>query len=454
MNTPPASAIGVTGIVRSIMVAIAVAGAATCQTGGLKLGTGTSVVTPFLDESIAGYYYDRTADGVHDDLYAKALLIDNGTDRIVLVACDLVRMPKAAVEDARRRIERRLGIPADHVLISATHSHTGPKLSGESIALLARRIADSVVTANGNLKEARLFVATEQEASLPHSRRYLMKDRTTVTNPGFLNPNVLEAVGPTDPRVPVVYAEDERGQAIMTWVNYAMHLDTVGGTLISADYAYYLARLLARVKGTDMLTIFTIGAAGNINHWDVRRPGPQRGLAEAQRLGEVLGAAVLKAYTHMEAVSSPAVRAIAETIELAVPMVTAEQVAAARKLLTQPPPRDVDFSLDRVNAGRIVSVAELGGRGLFAEIQVLAVGPIAFVGIPGELFSELGIEIQRASPFPYTFIVGQANDAIGYIPTKAAFEQGGYEPTNSRMAPGGGERIAAKVIALLKQCHR
>lgn len=420
------------------------------QTPVLKIGTGASVITPFLDQPMAGYFYPRSAEGVHDDLFAKALVLDDGRDQIVVVACDTVSIARSAVEDARRQIQKRLGIPADHVLISATHSHTGPEFTPEYLAAVGHRIADAVVTAHGQKVAARLFMATEQEPSLPHYRRYWMKDGTVVTNPGFRNPNIVKPVGGIDPRVPVLFARSELGTPLMTWVNYAMHLDTVGGTWISADYAYYLGRMLAKLNGPDMMTVFTIGAAGNINHWDVKRPGPQRGLAEAQRLGEVLGSAVAKAYTHLEPVA-PRIAALSTTLRLPLRPVTPQEVVQARKILAVPPPRDVDFTLERVNATRIAAIADRKGEDIVAELQVLAIGPVALVGIPGELFVELGLEIQHKSPFANTIVVALANDDIGYIPTRAAFEQGGYEPTSSPLAPGGGERIVTRTVELLNE---
>lgn len=440
---------------RSIALFVALAAAFTCagqtETGALKIGAGASVITPFLDAQMAGYFYPRAADGLHDDLFAKALFIDDGKNKVVLVACDLNAMPKAAATGAREQIKKRFGIPADRVMISATHSHTGPQLSPEYVSALSRRIADSVGTALGNARPARLSVGMEQESSLPHNRRYLMQDGTTVTNPGFLNPNVVKTQGPIDPRVPVIVAENENGQPFVTWINYSMHLDTVGGTWVSADYPYYTGRLLARVKNPDMLTIFTIGAAGNINHWDVRRPGPQRGNAEAQRIGEVLAGAVVKAYTRLAPLSKAAVRAVSAAVELPTPAVTADEVEEMRRVMATPPPPNVDFTLERVHAARTLAIAALAGQPIRTEIQVIAIGSVAFVGVPGELFVEFGLEIQQASPFAHTIIVELANDSIGYIPTRVAFEQGGYEPTTSRLLPSGGELITAKAIELLKR---
>jgi len=435
-------------------VAWLAASSACAQAPRLKIGTGASVITPFLEQSMAGYYYPRSAEGVHDDLYAKAMVFDDGRNQMVWVACDTIHVLRPAVDDARLRIRKQLGIPASHILISATHSHTGPEFTPDYVAMVGHRIADAVVSAHGRMSAARLFVATGREPSLPHYRRYLMKDGAVVTNPGFLNPNIVKPMGEIDPRVPVLFAEDDRGAPLATWVNYSMHLDTVGGTWISADYAYYLGRMLARLKGPDMLTFFTIGAAGNINHWDVRRPGPQRGYGEAQRLGEVLGAAVVKAYAHIEAVEPPRIRALSGIVHLATQQATPADVAQAKKVLAIPPEQGVDFTLERVKATRVMDVVNRKGEDLAAEVQVMSIGAVAIVAIPGEFFVELGNEIQRKSPFANTFIVELANDNIGYIPTRAAFEQGAYEPTSAMMAPGGGERLVAKAIELLQELKR
>jgi hypothetical protein len=262
---------------------------------------------------------------------------------------------------------------------------------------------------------------------------------------------VVKPVGEIDPTVGVLYAEDPLHQPVFTWVNYAMHQDTVGGTWISADYAYFLAQFLGKIKGPEMLTVFTIGAAGNINHWDVRRPGPQRGYETARRLGEVLGAAVAKAYTHLEPVSGGKVRAISEVIDLPLTKVTPEDVEQAKKVLAQPPPPNVDFTIERVQASKVMRVESRKGQSIRAEIQALSVGPVAWVGIPGELFVELGRRIRQQSPFQYTFVVELANDGIGYLPTREAFQQGSYEPTSSPLAPGAGEKIADTAIGLLKR---
>src|SRR5208337_3871471 len=417
----------------------------------LSIGVASRVVTPFLDQPMAGYYYTRAADGVHDDLMAKALVLGNGQDRVVLVAIDAVEVPADIVQPARERIQKKLGIPADHIMISATHSHTGSQFTPLYKDLLIHWIEDTVVLAVNRSAPAHLSVAYDQEPTLQRNRRYLMKDGTVQTNPGFLNPNVVRPVGPVDPTVGVLYAEGACGAPIMTWVNYGLHLDTVGGTLISADFAAPLAKFLGRVKTPEMLTIFTIGPAGDINHWDVSKPGPQRGFDVAERIGNVLGASVVRAYTHMEPVAPAKISAISEALELPAATVTEQEVEDARKIDAKPPEQGVDFTIERVKAERDIRVYERHGKPYLAEIQVFAVGQVAFVAIPGELFNELGSRIRKESPFAYTFLVTLANDDIGYIPIRAGFAQGGYEPSSSGLQPGAGEAIADKAIELLKR---
>ena len=123
----------------------------------------------------------------------------------------------------------------------------------------------------------------------------------------------------------------------------------------------------------------------------------------------------------------------------------------SRKILAEPPPPNIDFTIERVNASKVMGVHARNGRAVRAEIQVIAVGAVAFVGVPGELFVELGQRIKKASPFRSTFIVGLANDSIGYLPTMEAYAEGSYEPTSTRLAPGAGEKIADTAIDLLKR---
>lgn len=187
----------------------------------LRIGLGSRAITPALDTPLAGYYYPRLPAGVHDDLYAKAVALDNGTAQIILVTCDVLKLPPEVVRNARNRIQAETGIPPGNVLISATHSHTGPIVTPEYKQRLETWIAESVKAALDQRRGASLYVSSHAEPNLAHNRRYFMKDGTVETNPGFLNPNIVKPAGPIDPRVGVLFA-GEAGGGPLVWVNYAI----------------------------------------------------------------------------------------------------------------------------------------------------------------------------------------------------------------------------------------
>lgn len=432
----------------------------------LRVGAAAVIITPPKGAAMSGYYYNRAADGVHDDLHAKALVIESGAEKAALVACDVAGLPREIVEAARKQIEAATGIPGERVMISATHTHTGPvilagktryNLEGDMLRItkqyaadLPGRIAESVRLANAALQPARASAAIGREPSLTFNRRYYMKNGTVGWNPGKLNPEIVRPAGPIDPAVPVVYFDTAGGKPLATYVSYAMHLDTVGGIEYSADYAYTLSRLLAEVKAPDMLTVFTIGCAGNLNHIDVSTKAPQKGHGEAARIGTVLAAEVLKTMQRLEAVDTGALRVRSEIVHLPLPEIRPGELEWARKVTPLFGKANAAPFMDLVRAFKIVDVAERKGEPLDAEVQVIALGNrLAWVGLPGEIFTELGMAIKNASPFQYTMVAELANGSVGYVPNRKAYPEGAYEPESARCGPGSGEMMVDAATRLL-----
>src|SRR5207249_2284956 len=164
------------------------------------------------------------------------------------------------------------------------------------MAGLPGKIATAVKKADAARRPAKVFQATGREDGLAFNRRFHMADGSVGWNPGKKNPKIVRPAGPTDPGVPVVYVEGTDAKPIAVYVNFAMHLDTVGGLYYSADYPYTLCQALAAVKGEELVTLFTIGTAGDINHINVDNPKPQKGHGEAARIGTRLAAEVLRTF--------------------------------------------------------------------------------------------------------------------------------------------------------------
>ena len=258
----------------------------------LKVGAAAVKITPPNGTPMAGYYNVRLSTGVHDDLWAKAIVLDVDGSRAALVSLDLITTSRDMVTAARAEIEESTGIPADRVMIGATHAHTGPVILSKSTRdgalggasesarayneTLPGKIARAVKDAAAKLEPARAQAGIGSEMRLAFNRRFHMKDGSVGWNPGKLNPNIVRPAGPIDPDVGVLYFDSVAKKPLATYVNFAMHLDTVGGLDISADFPYTLARILADAKHPDMLTLFALGCCGNINHVDVTWTDPQK----------------------------------------------------------------------------------------------------------------------------------------------------------------------------------
>lgn len=270
-------------------------------------------------------------------------------------------------------------------------------------------------------------------------------------NPGKLNPNIVKPAGPIDPAVPVVYFDTPGGDPLATYVNFAMHQDTVGGQQFSSDYAFTLATLLGKVKGAEMLTLFTIGAAGNVNHIDVRTKAPQKGHGEAARIGTVLAGEAIKTYARMEPLDAGPLAVRREVVKLPLAEIRPGDVDKARALAAKYGRPNAAPFMDLVWAFKVLDVAAREGKPIEAEVQVVTLGRrLAWVGLPGEIFAELGLALKQASPFPYTVVAELAGGTIGYVPDRRAYPQGAYEAVSSRVAPGGGEMLVEAALRLLK----
>jgi hypothetical protein len=440
----------------------------------LQVGLATRDITPPVGYRLAGYFYERRSTAMHDPLSAKAIVFKQGDTRFALVICDLCQTAGEVVERARGEAARKTGIPAENICVASTHTHTGPDYFGplaehlhrlaiaatdggadpgqpvDYPAFLADRIVEAIVAADGAVAPAELRVTNAQQHGLAFNRRYVMKDGTVAWNPGKLNPKIEKPAGPIDPQIQYLWVArpgSDRPAAVLT--NFALHADTVGGTEFSADFAYYLEQALRKALGKDVVSIFAQGTSGNINHVDVSTDRKQSGFGEAERIGSALAAGA----TGVTPAIAPAPLAAATArVELPLQQYTPEEIANARSLFAKIQERKLPF-LVGVKAAKIVKIYDRHrGRPITTRVQAVRLGAdTALVMVPSEMFVEFGLEVKRRSPFAHTFVIELANESFGYVPTKKAFEEGAYEPTNSMIQPGGGERLTEAAVGLLQQ---
>ena len=450
---------------RAWLAAVAVWSAVSAQEPSFQIGLAEIDITAPVGYRLDGYFTERLATGQKDPLKAKALVFQQGSARAALVVTDLLGMPQSMSREVRARASARTGIPADSIAITATHTHTGPLFAGERARIFSEQAAakygkdplasvnypealrdklvDVIVTGNARLAPAAMELVRTEDDRLSFNRRFHLKDGTVRFNPGVLNPEIVRAAGPIDPDLPFILFTREK-KPIGSLTVFALHADTVGGTEYSADYPGQLAAELRREFGDGFISLFGLGTCGDINHIDVSG----RRKYDAWLIGRQLGVDVLSARPR-QPVERPALAVAFTRLSLPLRSVSTEQAARAKANAPKIGSSELPF-LAQVETATTLDLMRRGST-LDAEIQVLRLSPdIAIVLLPGEVFVDLGLTIKHGSPFKHTLVVELANDNPAYIPTEKAFKEGSYETVNSRIAPGGGERLAEAAIQLLK----
>ncbi|HUR45900.1 MAG TPA: neutral/alkaline non-lysosomal ceramidase N-terminal domain-containing protein [Candidatus Saccharimonadales bacterium] len=461
-------------IIHRLIILCTCALAATGFGESLKVGVATTEITPPVGWRMSGYFYERFSTNTHDPLEAKAMVLQQGNEKAALVICDLIGISGELSTRVRQAASRKTRIPSANIMIAATHTHTGPLYMGglreyfhsraqrqtgsdpaervDYQGILEARLVDLIAEAQRSMQPAYLEVASTKITNLSFNRRYVMKDGKVQTNPGKTNQNIARVAGPIDPELGfIAIMNGKRDEIRATFTSFAMHPDTIGGTEYSADYPLYLEQSLRKLLVSDLVSLFGNGPCGNINHVDVFQAKPQKGQEEAERIGKAMSEAIGELLPKLRPIKKPALRVGRETVVVPLQKFKAEAIVQAKADMAKIGGHEMTF-LDQVNTARIYDLQFRGSSALELEVQGIALGSdTAIVTVPGELFCELGMAIKKGSPFTHTYIVELCNDSIGYVPTRKAYAEGGYEPANSRLAPGGGEMLVEAAIKLLKK---
>lgn len=436
-------------------------------TSPLRVGAARVDITPKNGTPMAGYYQFRPVEGVLDPLYAKTIVLEQDGALAALVVLDLSLTSRPVVTAARQLIQNDCGIAPERVMISATHTHSGPQLPRDSLmdditrvhsaegkaylATLPEAIAASVKAAKARLAPAHASVAVGQAKGISFNRRVLRQgSEEAIWQPRTIDPKRERPAGPVDPELGLLVfaAADAVAAPVAAYVNFAMHPTSVGsGLRVSADYPGALTRLLSQRHGADMIAVFANGCCGNLNHTDY--------LTGTRRTTEQLGAALAEvadeAWARRQPVATSAPRARSEMVRLERRKFSDAQIAKAKDVIR----RMATEKLGTVVMAEAVCILEMAGKQttpLEAEVQVIAVSDdVAIVALPGEIFVELGLAIKAASPFRRTFIAELANGSIGYVPNREAYPQGNYEVVSARGQAGTGERLVDATLRLLRE---
>jgi len=410
---------------------------------------------------IGGWITPRYTSGADAPIRAQSIVITDGKTKVCLGSCDVTYLHRNILDEIGHEIEAKYGIPFNNILLGATHSHGSPvqtdwsdKKADQTFNLAIRKaILESVGQANEKLKDAGmdLYFALGN-ATIGQNSRLIMEDGFILWVPTIYKFGYNRPTGPYDPQLPVLAFKDKQGKLEAMLFNHSTHNINMPNPVPSRSPSFYGTASQEIEKELGGTVVFLPGAFGSTHVFD-DCPTEERVYRITQ--------GIKKAYSKVEKRNINQLVSVKKEFEFKIRTFNEDEQQKAvadycnRWLKesiywhAEPEPIIKAFQNGRRH------IAELQGKSQKSWIQVILVGDIAFVGVPGELFAELGMEIKRRSPYRYTYVVGIANDYIGYVPDDEAFDLGGYQTwaTRAYSERGTGELIVNQAVELLDSLY-
>lgn len=444
--------------------------------GNLKVGFARLVITPPLGIHLAGYYKERIAVGILDELEANVVAFSDGENTAVTISLDLLHISQVHMDEIRKRVAADNNLSYEAVFIACTHTHTGPavfndasgKISSTYDEYLMCRISDAVKLAIEDLVPATIGTATSEAKKVGFIRRFRMKSGKVHTNPGIGNPDILAPIGDADDSVRLVRLKRENAPEIVI-VNFQVHPDVIGGCSISADYPGFVRETLEGALPGVKVVYFN-GTSGDMNHVNVNANKADlsgmknsfddvaRGYEHSKHMGRAIAGAVLAVYSKVEEQECEKVCFGQLNLEYPSNRPEPSQLPQAEKYLElHNSGRDDEIPFEGMELTTVVAEAarmkrlENGPDSFTLYLSGVRVGNIAFIGFPGEPFSEVGRLARAGSPFNMTLTCCLTNGSEGYFPMQEAYDEGGYEARSSKFKPGIAEALVKTGVELLNE---
>ena len=429
----------------------------------MKCGFYEKEITPPLGNSIPGYFCARPAFDVWDKLYAKAAVFTGENGSVAVLILDAVQVKEAFCKKVTERVVSMTDIPADAVVIAATHTHYGIPF-GDSICeddpyinepdndylkVLERLAADTVILAWKHQEECTLEYAMGWEDQVAFVRDYVMKDGTVRTNPSARRlPDILRPYSDKDPETPVLLAKNAEGKMLGCLFTHTCHQDTVGQWVMSGDYSSEVSRQLKTAYGPDFVSVYMAGCCGDINHYDPLG-GTKRSYIE---IGQEVGKAVKAAIDEkLVAVEGQQVAYLRREVPIFRRKADPKFLEECRKALAGDETAAVDL-------GWAKSVAGYEDRNLPDEVdqpvQILRIGEVWFFALPGEVYHVFGQRIRNAVPGEKWLITELNGTESSYMPVPEVFGTDVYPEKlsdGSFLEPAAGDKIVAAAIEMIAQ---
>ncbi len=462
----------------------------------LSAGFARVDITPPLGSFMPGYYQDRRAKKILDQLQINMLAFCDGKKKALVAQYDTEALSDCVADMMRDAIVKATGIDRDAIILHASHTHDGGYLAmktghGSNVVADARateidklyvdfcvsRAADAAVEALADLKPASLSFGRSVAKRISFVRRYLMKSGKVQTNPGTNNPDIVKPVGNADETVQVLRIDREGGKAICV-INFQTHPDVVGGETITADWPGLTRTVFEAATMGETLCMVINGTEGDVNHCNVMPlPGElnglkrdfdaaDRGYDHAKHMANVLAASALNVWMKCAPLSSGDIRFLVGNVRVPANkakdtdeknLAWANEVWALHaagkdaEISAKYGCYEMELTTEVARAGRIRNMANHAD---FHDLPIysIAIGDeLAFGGFPGEPFNDIGVAVRKASPFKLTILSCLTNGSRGYFPFSDSYEQGGYEAATSPFGPTVADDLIRGQVEQLKK---
>ena len=448
-------------------------------------GAATANITPPLGMGLVGGWGTPPATHIHDELHARCLVLDDGSTKLVFVIVDNVGLRDDLLDEGRKRIQEKTGIPMENVMIASTHTHSAVSAAGaerydyssggefdEYQEFLLSRFVDGTQIAINNLEPAKIGWGGIDVPEHLFIRRWKMKPGTPMPNPyggqdkvkmnpGH-SPDLLEQAGVPDPEVAFISVQSTSGRPIALMANYGLHyVGYVSQGHVSADYFAMFADNIQKLLGADrqdppFVGIMTNGTSGDVNNNDYSRKRERKpDYVQMKYVADDVARKVYSVCNNIEYKSWVPLKAAAEKLTLKVRKAPKKLVKRSEGVLARPETVEPIHRHEVTYAKRILLMDKWPDE-IDITLQTFGIGDLGIAAIPFEVFAEIGLEIKERSPFEKSFTIELANGGFGYLPTPPQHELGGYETWygTNKVEIEASVKIVNKIMDLFEEVQK
>jgi len=387
---------------------------------GMRVGVSSIRITPPAGVVLEGYACRKgVAIGIHDDLFVSCVTFEAKNDVFSFLSFDLIGIPNCIVPSLQKIVSDALGITEDHILLAATHTHSGPAVLGLQegnelnklwLEILPKYVETSAKQSTYNMRKCHLKVGSTEEKFVGKNRR----------KPG----------GITDPTLTILsFIDDETDELKAMMVNYACHATILDNTnlLITSDYIHWVRETIKKYH-PGVTVLFFNGAEGDVNiGYSAERSlmgepvQIERNFKMAEKMGKIVGFDALSVFEKAGKVEDHG-KSSSKMVKIEVPVRKGRSVGELKRLINS-----CDDDLEKFFLEQELEVVRNFPDRVVLPLQLIRLPSLTMFCLPVEPFTKIGLELRKMSQTPENMVVGLANGWYGYLPTPDEFDLGGYE---------------------------